>query len=77
MTPEQAARFVLSDGKDPDALAAQAHDWHEMLKDPVNQAAFDQAVQAFTDAVDREVFARLWADLDAGRDYGDENDTMN
>lgn len=67
MTPEQAARFVLSDGQDPELRALVDREMEaqlaESLKDPAFKARWDANLRAFADDIDRRIAESVYRDL--------------
>ena len=69
MTPEEAARFILSDCQDPElkakCWAENDADLAERLKDPVFKAKWDANIKAFADRIDAEIAERVYREFTA------------
>lgn len=70
MTPEDCARFLLSDCRDP-VLRAQAdrecdEDLAEALKDPVFKARWDAGLQHMADDIDARAMEYAYRDIRKG-----------
>lgn len=67
MTPEEAARFVLSDCQDPELKAKANREvdamFAEAMKDPVFKAKWQSAVRSIADAWLADAAADIFAKL--------------
>jgi uncharacterized NAD(P)/FAD-binding protein YdhS len=63
MTPEDAARFILSDCQDPTLKAQcereQDEAFAEAMKDPQQKARWEAHIRAFADEIDKRIAAEV------------------
>ena len=70
MTAEQAARFILSDCRDPELKAIADAEADAALKRPENQAALREAAQWWADRIDQQIADEVYTQF-YGRSHAD------
>lgn len=67
MTPEECARFILSDCKDPELRAKcdreNAAEFAEDMKDPAKKSRWDAHIKAFAEEIDKQIAAKVYAEV--------------